>query len=73
MLSSTVIALLSKFKTSRNMIRSLSLIERKYNNDKACFILAGIDEKSLLEAVDTVVQMNLEEHFLINVLRTIRL
>ena len=26
--------------------------------DKACFILAGIDEKSLLQAVDTAVEMN---------------
>lgn len=26
--------------------------------DKACFVLAGIDEKSLLQAVDTAVQMN---------------
>ena len=28
--------------------------------DKACFILAGIDEKGLLQAVDTAVQMNLD-------------
>ena len=28
--------------------------------DKACFVLAGIDEKSLLQAVDTAVQMNLD-------------
>ena len=28
--------------------------------DKADFILAGIDEKSLLQAVDTAVQMNLD-------------
>ena len=26
--------------------------------DKACFVLAGIDERSLLQAVDTAVQMN---------------
>ena len=26
--------------------------------EKACFILAGIDEKSLLQAVDTAVRMN---------------
>ena len=26
--------------------------------DKACFVLAGIDEKSLLQAVDTAVSMN---------------
>lgn len=26
--------------------------------DKACFILAGIDEKHLLQAVDTAVEMN---------------
>ena len=28
--------------------------------DKACFVLAGIDEKSLLQAVDTAVQMNMD-------------
>ena len=33
--------------------------ERPEALDKACFILAGIDEKSLLQAVDTAVQMNL--------------
>ena len=32
--------------------------ERPEALDKACFILAGIDEKSLLQAVDTVVEMN---------------
>ncbi len=34
--------------------------ERPEALDKADFILAGIDEKSLLQAVDTAVQMNLE-------------
>ncbi len=34
--------------------------ERPEALDKACFILAGIDEKSLLQAVDTAVQMNLD-------------
>lgn len=34
--------------------------ERPEALDKGCFILAGIDEKSLLQAVDTAVQMNLE-------------
>ena len=33
--------------------------ERPEALDKACFILAGIDEKSLLQAVDTAVSMNL--------------
>ncbi len=33
--------------------------ERPEALDKACFILAGIDEKSLLQAVDTAVQSNL--------------
>lgn len=33
--------------------------ERPEALDKACFILAGIDEKNLLQAVDTAVQMNL--------------
>ena len=34
--------------------------ERPEALDKACFILAGIDEASLLQAVDTAVTMNLE-------------
>ena len=32
--------------------------ERPEALDKACFVLAGIDEKSLLQAVDTAVTMN---------------
>ena len=32
--------------------------ERPGALDKGCFILAGIDEKSLLQAVDTAVEMN---------------
>ena len=32
--------------------------ERPEALDKACFVLAGIDEKSLLKAVDTAVEMN---------------
>ena len=32
--------------------------ERPEALDKACFVLAGIDEKSLLQAVDTAVDMN---------------
>ena len=32
--------------------------ERPEALDKACFILAGIDEKSLLQAVDTAISMN---------------
>ena len=31
--------------------------------DKACFILAGIDEQSLLQAVDTAVGMNLDADY----------
>ena len=34
--------------------------ERPEALDKACFILAGIDEKNLLQAVDPAVQMNLD-------------
>ena len=34
--------------------------ERPEALDKACFVLAGIDEKSLLQAVRTAVDMNLE-------------
>lgn len=30
---------------------------------KACFVLAGIDDRSLLQAVDTAVQMNLDEDY----------
>lgn len=37
--------------------------ERPEALDKACFILAGIDEKSLLQAVDTAVSMNLNEDY----------
>ena len=33
--------------------------ERPEALDKGCFILAGIDENSLLQAVETAVQMNL--------------
>ena len=32
--------------------------ERPEALDKACFVLAGIDEQSLLQAVDTAVEMN---------------
>ena len=35
--------------------------ERPEALDKACFILAGIDENSLLQAVDTAVEMNNQE------------
>ena len=34
--------------------------ERPEALDKGCFILAGIDEKNLLQAVDTAVRMNLD-------------
>ncbi|MBR5321997.1 MAG: UDP-N-acetylglucosamine 2-epimerase (non-hydrolyzing) [Clostridia bacterium] len=34
--------------------------ERPEALDKACFVLAGIDEKSLLQAVDTAVSMNVD-------------
>ena len=34
--------------------------ERPEALDKGCFVLAGIDEKSLLQAVDTAVKMNLD-------------
>ena len=37
--------------------------ERPEALDKACFILAGIDEKSLLQAVDTAVEMNKKGDF----------
>lgn len=37
--------------------------ERPEALDKACFILAGIDEKGLLQAVDTAVQMNLDGNY----------
>ncbi len=33
--------------------------ERPEALDKACFVLAGIDEKSLLQAIDTAVELNL--------------
>ncbi len=37
--------------------------ERPEALDKACFVLAGIDETSLLQAVDTAVEMNKNAHF----------
>ena len=37
--------------------------ERPEALDKACFILAGIDKKSLLQAVDTAVEMTLNKDF----------
>jgi UDP-N-acetylglucosamine 2-epimerase (non-hydrolysing) len=37
--------------------------ERPEALDKACFVLAGIDEKSLLQAVDTAVEMTKEKDF----------
>ncbi len=37
--------------------------ERPEALDKACFVLAGIDEKSLLQAVDTAVAMNEDKDF----------
>ena len=36
--------------------------ERPEALDKACFVLAGIDEKSLLQAVETAVDLNREGH-----------
>lgn len=37
--------------------------ERPEALDKGCFVLAGIDEKSLLQAVNTAVEMNSREDF----------
>jgi len=37
--------------------------ERPEAVDKACFILAGIDENSLLQAVDTAVEMNISNDY----------
>ena len=37
--------------------------ERPEALDKACFVLAGIDEKSLLQAVDTAVSLNEDGHY----------
>ena len=37
--------------------------ERPEALDKACFLLAGIDEKGLLQAVDTAVQLNADEAY----------
>lgn len=37
--------------------------ERPEALDKACFVLAGIDEKSLLQAVDTAVNLNNEKNY----------
>ena len=37
--------------------------ERPEALDKGCFVLAGIDEKSLLQAVDTAVEMNVHQDY----------
>lgn len=37
--------------------------ERPEALDKGCFILAGIDEHSLLQAVDTAVRMNINRDY----------
>ena len=37
--------------------------ERPEALDKACFVLAGIDDRSLLQVVDTADQMNLDEDY----------
>ena len=37
--------------------------ERPEALDKACFVLAGIDEKSLLQAVNTAVEMNINKDY----------
>ena len=37
--------------------------ERPEALDKACFIIAGINEKDLLQAVETAVEMNLDNNF----------
>ena len=41
--------------------------ERPEALDKGCFVLAGIDEKSLLQAVETAVRMNDEGDYGISV------
>lgn len=57
----------SSFFTSRGLsfpavcIRTST--ERPEALDKACFVLAGIDKNSLLQAVDTAVQMTLDQDF----------
>lgn len=37
--------------------------ERPEAIDKGCFVLAGIDERSLLQAVETAVQMNIDREY----------
>ena len=37
--------------------------ERPEALDKGCFVLAGIDERSLLQAVETAVQMNIDREY----------
>ena len=40
-----------------------TITERPEALDKGCFVLAGIDEKSLLQAVETAVEMNTNEDY----------
>ena len=44
--------------TPVSSVVAYSSTERPEALDKACFILAGIDKDSLLQAVDTAVEMN---------------
>ncbi|WP_455684399.1 non-hydrolyzing UDP-N-acetylglucosamine 2-epimerase [Thomasclavelia sp.] len=57
----------SSFFTSRELsfpaICIRTSTERPEALDKACFVLAGIDEKSLLQAVDTAVEMNINKDY----------
>lgn len=41
--------------------------ERQDALDKSCFVLEGIDEKNLLQAVDTAVELNMNENYSISV------
>ena len=55
-----VFALLHSVLQGQTCLLSTNLLstERPEALDKACFFIAGIDEKSLLQAVDCAVEMN---------------
>jgi len=45
-------------RTSCKLRRATFTLASSFKLDMACFFIAGIDEKSLLQAVDTAVTMN---------------
>lgn len=50
--------LLSDYLKIGESLENIGVFDPILDKDKACFILSGIDEKGLLQSVDTAVEMN---------------